>query len=372
MVGPTAPVGTYPVTITFTTDDDTPQTASCDVMVTVAGATPIHEVQGSGATSPRVGEQVLVEGIVTAADLRGDRLDGFFLQAPDAAADDDPSTSEGIYVFCGTTCPPPPGVTVGVAVSAIGRVAEFDTQPTSGDDATTEIVTGPGGIDVGDDVHPLPMAVPIELPAEAPTSSAGTFERYEGMLTTVPATLTVSELFQQAQFGELELMAGGRPYTFTQVDTPSKAGNDGFLAALSVRRLVLDDASDDSNDPIVGDPDEPYFFPTPGLAAGNRVLAGDTITNLTGVMQWAFDQWRVRPSLGATTRSRRPTSGRPPRRRSPVGSGSPVSTSSTTSPRSTRRPAPLPVRAARRGRSTAAAPTARPSASPSWPRSSPR
>ena len=115
------------------------------------------------------------------------------------------------------------------------------------------------------------------------------------MLVTVPATLTVSELFQQAQFGELELMADGRPYTFTQVAPPTKTGNDDFLAALSLRRLVLDDASDDTNDPIVGDTDEPYFFPTPGLSAGNRVRAGDTITGLTGVMQWAFDQWRLRP-----------------------------------------------------------------------------
>src|SRR4029079_16540072 len=99
-------------------------TASCDVIVTVAGATPIHDVQGDGAASPMIGDQVLVEGVVTAAITRSDRLDGFFIQAPDGAADTDPSTSEGVYVFCATTCPPPPGVTAAEAVQAIGRGGE--------------------------------------------------------------------------------------------------------------------------------------------------------------------------------------------------------------------------------------------------------
>ena len=51
VAGSTAP-GTYPITMTFTTDDATPQTASCDITVTVAGATPIHTVQGTAPPAP--------------------------------------------------------------------------------------------------------------------------------------------------------------------------------------------------------------------------------------------------------------------------------------------------------------------------------
>ena len=135
---------------------------------------------------------------------------------------------------------------------------------------------------------------------------------------------------------------------------------------------MLDDASDDTNDPIVGDADEPYFFPTPGLSAGNRVRAGDTIAGLTGVMQWAFDQWRLRP-VAERDYTFSPTNVWPSTAPKVAGrlrlAGFNVlnyfATIDTTA--STTR-----VRAARRARRTATVPTARPSASPSWPRSSPR
>ena len=159
----------------------------------------------------------------------------------------------------------------GNAVRAVGRVAEFDTQPSAADDVTTEIITGPGGIDVADGIHPLPTAIPIELPAAAPTSSAATFERYEGMLTNVPATLTVSELFQQASSASCELMAGGRPYTFTQLATPNKAGNDDHLAAC---RCAASCSTTPAMTPMTRSSatrTSRTSSPTPGLSAGNRV-----------------------------------------------------------------------------------------------------
>ena len=62
--------------------------------------TPIHDIQGAGASSPIVGSSVTTRGIVT-----GRKSNGFFMQEPDATVDADPLTSEGIFVF--TSSAPP-------------------------------------------------------------------------------------------------------------------------------------------------------------------------------------------------------------------------------------------------------------------------
>ncbi len=54
----------------------------------LAGAdTPIHELQGTGASSPLVRQSVTATGVVSAL-----RTSGFYLQAPDPEADADPAT----------------------------------------------------------------------------------------------------------------------------------------------------------------------------------------------------------------------------------------------------------------------------------------
>ncbi|NTV39696.1 MAG: DNA degradation protein EddB, partial [Demequinaceae bacterium] len=61
------------------------------------GVTPIHDVQGAGATSPLSGEVVTVEGVVV-GDYEGPSpaLRGFYVQQADATVDADPATSEGV------------------------------------------------------------------------------------------------------------------------------------------------------------------------------------------------------------------------------------------------------------------------------------
>ena len=81
----------------------------------------IHDVQGSGATTPIPGATVLVEGVVTANFQGADKLQGFFLQEEDADADADPNTSEGIFIFCGACATP---VAEGQRVRVRGTVSE--------------------------------------------------------------------------------------------------------------------------------------------------------------------------------------------------------------------------------------------------------
>ncbi len=105
--------GSYAVTVTATNDDGTAQSATCTLTVSVQGVRPIGEVQGPvtdttpGATfqSPLVGQQVVVRAVVTQKTLAlssaGNRQNGLFLQDTPAGADDDPTTSDGVFVFLG-------------------------------------------------------------------------------------------------------------------------------------------------------------------------------------------------------------------------------------------------------------------------------
>ncbi|MFE5482881.1 endonuclease/exonuclease/phosphatase family protein [Streptomyces sp. NPDC056527] len=78
----------------------------------------VHDIQGTTRVSPLVGQQVTgVTGIVTGVRTYGSR--GFWIQDPQA--DDNPATSEGLFVFTSSV----PTVAVGDAVSVNGTVGEY-------------------------------------------------------------------------------------------------------------------------------------------------------------------------------------------------------------------------------------------------------
>ena len=283
-------VGSYDVVITATSDDDAQ--ATCTVTVTVSApleTSLVSTVQGSGPASPLVGQEVQVEAVVTSLITSRDVLDGFYVQEEDGDADTNAATSEGVYVFCGSLCPT--DLAAGDLVRVVGTVAEYF-------DNTQVNATG-GSVSVLQSDLPLPTAATVTLPASGSTEAPGTFEAVEGMITKISTTLAVSEYFRLAQFGELELTAGEREYQYTQTNAPSVAGYEAFLADLATRRIVLDDDSNDQNDATSGPlAEEPYFYPTPGLSTDNDVRGGDTITGLTGVMEYSFGAWKLRPVPG--------------------------------------------------------------------------
>ncbi|CAL9291930.1 hypothetical protein SUDANB135_01944 [Streptomyces sp. SudanB135_2055] len=95
----------------------------------------VHDIQGSTRLSPYAGRQVTdVAGIVTGVRGYGSSR-GFWIQDP--RPDADPATSEGVFVFTGST---PKGVAVGDAVTVSGTVSEYVTGGTSsGNQSLTEI-----------------------------------------------------------------------------------------------------------------------------------------------------------------------------------------------------------------------------------------
>ncbi|QGZ48344.1 endonuclease/exonuclease/phosphatase [Streptomyces sp. QHH-9511] len=92
--------------------------ASADTSADAAAGVRVHDIQGTTRVSPLVGKQVTgVTGVVTGVRTYGSR--GFWIQDPQA--DDNPATSEGLFVFTSSV----PTVAVGDAVSVNGTVGEY-------------------------------------------------------------------------------------------------------------------------------------------------------------------------------------------------------------------------------------------------------
>jgi predicted extracellular nuclease len=275
--------------------NDTPgQANSCD------GPPPldafVHDVQGSGS-SVAITALVRVEAVVTSLFEDNDAVESFFMQEEDTDTDADPSTSEGILVFCDSGCG---GIAVNQRVAVTGVPEDFfgmsqiDTTGSRGELAVVGDGTG--------EVSPTP----VNLPAAASTIAEATFEALEGMLVEFPDKLVVSEYFQLTRFGQLVLTVDERPVQFTQASMPSIAGRIAFDADLARRRIILDDVDNDQNDAIFNgpNPDEPYFYPDGGLSTSSFFRGGDSFTGLTGVLHWSWagsggtTAWRIRPVPG--------------------------------------------------------------------------
>ncbi|GAA2277853.1 endonuclease/exonuclease/phosphatase family protein [Streptomyces atrovirens] len=116
----------------------------------------VHDVQGDTRTSPLAGQQVTdVTGIVTGVRTYGSSR-GFWIQDP--APDADPATSEGVFVFTGST---PKGVAVGDAVTVSGTVSEYVPGGTSSGNQSLTEITRPT-FTVVSSGNPLPAATTLD------------------------------------------------------------------------------------------------------------------------------------------------------------------------------------------------------------------
>lgn len=264
--------------------------------------TPIHDIQGNGATSPIDGTSgVTMEAIVVGdfQDYTADppnELSGFFLQEEDADVDADPDTSEGIFVFDSQN--PSVNVAVGDKVRVTGTVDEFGDAP----DTITELI-GPLTVEVCSTGNALPTAASINLPV----STLSDYEKYESMLVTFPQELTVTEVFTLGRFGEVLLSADGRlpnPTHIAEPGAPAQAVRDANI----LRSIILDDGLTNQN------PD-PLRHPEPGgLSATNTLRGGDTTTGLTGVLHYfdTTEDFRVQPTGAITWDHDNPRPATPP------------------------------------------------------------
>lgn len=285
----------------FTAQAPTP--GESNVIQPPADITLISEIQGSGGTgnmaqigvddrSVLEGQTVTVRAIVTAdfqdglLGSQGD-LNGFYIQEEEIDYDFNDLTSEGIFIFDGAA--PLVDVNVGDLVEITGVVGENFGQ--------TQITATAVAVLETDQL--VPDAVEVTFPtANVMLDDDGNYvanlEAYEGMLVTVGQDMTVSELFNLDRFGQYNVTADGRPVQFTQTNDPDAAGFDQHLQDVAARTLVLDDGS------TVQNPDQLQIIDGNDgvLTADDSFRMGDTISSITGVVGYSFDEFRINAAQG--------------------------------------------------------------------------
>jgi len=229
--------------------------------------TAIAEIQGPYRTSALVGQRVVIEAIVV-ADFQDEQLEGFYVQQGDAEQDGDPSTSDGIFVYDPGGSHP---VASGQRVRLRGEVREYDDLTEITQLSALAICPGDGGASAQRLTFPLP--------------NRDTLERYEGMLVRVAQTLTVTGNFELGRYGSLELSAAGRLLQPTQVAQPGAAAR-AVQDENDRNRIVLDDLGT-SQDPN----------PIPYLDEHGTRRTGDTLADLTGVLDERFGAYRIEPTV---------------------------------------------------------------------------
>ncbi len=249
---------------------------SCDGDFTF---TAIHDIQGSGDTTPLFGAEVYVEGIVV-GDFQADDDDatdlaGFYLQEEDSDADGDVATSEGIFVF-DLPLNPEIDVVEGDLVRVKGTAGEFQNQTQvslSGGGELVVCASGQGAL-----VTPTALSFPL------PNGQEG-LEQYEGMAVTVDQDMTVIEYFNLDRAGLVDVAS-------ERLEQPTDVAEPGAPAAAvqaenETNRIRLDDGSQEQNP-------HPVILPDGQLDFDDAFGGGDTLTGITGVLSW------IRPWVGAS------------------------------------------------------------------------
>lgn len=241
--------------------------------------TPIYNIQGSDAASPFVGNTVATKGVVV-GDFQGSTgLNGFYIQ--DDIGDGNLSTSDGIFVFA----PNSVNVNVGDAVQLTGTVSEFGNQTQIGNLSDLSVVVGSGVV--------TPTAINL------PVTAVNNLESFEGMLVNFPETLTVTENFNLARFGEVLLSADGRLFNPTNFIDPTDIPTSETENDQNNVGAVTDQQNFNDRNQILLDDGRNVQNPTtiPFLRQGNTLRTGDTTTDLSGVLGFGFGSYRVQPTV---------------------------------------------------------------------------
>ena len=242
----------------------------------------IHDIQGAGSRSPLVGATVRTRGVVT-----GRKSTGFFMQ--EVTPDADPLTSEGVFVFSGST--PPSMAVAGNLVEVTGQVVEYVPSSDPSQPPLTQLTQPQVTLVLNSQPLPTPVALSVNLPS--PSGSFDQLERLEGMRVAVPA-LTVCAPTQGA-INEPSATAFSNGVFFgvvTGVGRPFR--EPGIQAPDSPPAGTIPPIPRFDNNPerIRVDSNELVGASLPDYAVGT------VISGLTGPLDYAFRSYTLLPEPG--------------------------------------------------------------------------
>ncbi|MFV0388359.1 MAG: hypothetical protein ACK5NT_06365 [Pyrinomonadaceae bacterium] len=234
---------------------------------------PISAVQGDGYYSPYANKTVVIEGVVT-----GKQKKGFYIQSPDDKADDNPKTSEGIYIF--TKSLPDKEIVPGVLVQVKGKVDEYRGRREVYSLFLTEIADPKIKIISADNA--IPTAAKLTSANFDPNGQIDQLERFEGMLV------------------EIDEMTAVAPTTGFFIEKESRTISDGVFyavmpgtprpfreAGLELLQVIIDKLPQDR--PVFDMNPEMLRIDSNGLEGGRTVdvTSGATVRALHGVIDYS-------------------------------------------------------------------------------------
>lgn len=261
--------------------------------------TALHDIQGAGIASPLAGTLVYTTGIVTAV-----KKAGFWIQAPDAEVDDNPATSEGLYVYTGSALPS--AAVAGNRVRVSGTVQEYVPSADPHQRPLTEL-SGGVGVTLLASGQPLPAPIPLDAAMLTAAGGLDQLERFEGMRVTVPSLRVVAP-------------TGG----FTNEANASGTSDGLFHAVIGDTARPFREPGIEAPTPVSGE--IPQWDGNPelltidsdslgGPSTALDVSTGAVITGLTGPLDYSYRHYVIVRDPGvplATTAGTTPTAARAP------------------------------------------------------------
>ncbi|SME90384.1 5'-nucleotidase [Cellulosimicrobium cellulans J34] len=238
---------------------------------------PIAEIQGTGATSPFVGQTVTTRGVVTATYPTGG-YDGFYLQTEGTGGDLDAShtASDAIFVYSQAGAA---AVEIGDHVEVTGAVSEYFT--------LTQITPAAGGWTVLDEPAEEVKPANVAFPA---TDAAR--EVLEGMLVAPAGEYVIADNYDTNYYGSFLLAAGTDPFLQpTSAGRPGSAEAAAAVADRAARGVMLDDGAT-TNFNNAANKGIPLPYLTGGAPA--RVGAGVDFTTPV-ILDYRYDAWTFQP-----------------------------------------------------------------------------
>lgn len=240
----------------------------------------LMDIQGSGQRSPFDGQSVETSGVVTHRAVTGK---GFFLQDP--VGDQDPGTSDAIYVDAENVLGKMALPSVGDWVRVAGEVRELQKATALPRTELTDLTL----LEIRSNSNRLPSPVELnDLPDLWITDGIEFWEPLEGMRVTVEGARVVSP---PSRFGEFVVVT----------DFDAKPGS-GFFP--EIQQILLRDLGANEVD----------YNPERILVAAGAgddledLLPGDRLRRVTGVVDYTFGNYKIRPSLIEIDRRKRPES----------------------------------------------------------------
>jgi hypothetical protein len=248
-------------------------------------ATAIHAIQGSGAASPLAGVQVTTRGVVTAL-----KNNGFFVQEPDASADADSSTSEGLFAFTGAA---PAGLARGDAVQVSGLVAEFVPSADPFQPPLTELTGVTFAVLSTGNALPTPVEITAAMTMGPGTTAA--LESLEGMRVSLPSVTVVGPTL--GGFSEVNATGSSNGLFYAVVTGVARPFREPGIDALD----PLPPGAPGSVPRFDGNPERLRIDSDAQGGAALDVPSGTIVNGIVGPLDFGFRTYTVLPDAGTAT-----------------------------------------------------------------------